>query len=331
MKLMRIGLPTALVVAIAGGLSSLIAGCDASHSGTYREYSQLENGDAPADSAAQDASREAGTSEPAAASPDAAAETRSMSDEGPITASARAETAEPTPEAQAKTQSVASVVDSPLADSELGTGSPASSAANPATQNSDSASAEPTPATAAEARDAAAGASATGVTTPAGPGAQVPAAAAKAEPAVPRKVELLVKDREFKVEGPEDALRVSYDDLDLLKVLNMEPVIAEAPHLMPDWLKNLDGRRIRIRGFMYPNMLETGIKQFVLARDNQICCFGRDPKLYDVFGVQMRNGETTDYILGRPFDVVGVFHIQPIIEEGEIYQLYAIDDAIVIQ
>jgi hypothetical protein len=100
---------------------------------------------------------------------------------------------------------------------------------------------------------------------------------------------------------------------------------------MPDWLKHLDGRRIRIRGFMYPTEVESGIKHFMLARDNQICCFGRNPKIYDLFWVHLREGETTDYILGRPFDVVGVFHIQPIIEDGTIYQLYVMDDAVVIQ
>jgi hypothetical protein len=124
---------------------------------------------------------------------------------------------------------------------------------------------------------------------------------------------------------------VSYDDIDLLKVLNMEPVTPDAPNLMPKWLKDLDGRRIRIRGFMYPPYEETGLTWFILARDNQICCFGRDPKIYDVFTVQLRKGVTTDYIQGRPFDVVGVFHIRPVVEDGKIYDIYAIDDAIVIE
>lgn len=152
-----------------------------------------------------------------------------------------------------------------------------------------------------------------------------------AESERPREVKVLVKNREFKVEGPENAVRVSYDDIDLLKVLNMDPVTPDAPNLMPDWLRNLDGRRIRIRGFMYPPFQETGIKTFALARDNQICCFGRDPKIYDVFSVRLREGVTTSYIQNRPFDVAGVFHVRPIAEEGQLFQLYEIDDAIVIE
>jgi hypothetical protein len=157
---------------------------------------------------------------------------------------------------------------------------------------------------------------------------EIPVEAPRPEP---REITLLVPHREFRVEGPEGAIRVSYDDIDLLKVLNMEPVPANCVDYFPDWLRNLDGQRIRIRGFMYPPFETTGIRGFVLARDNQICCFGRFPKRYDVIDVFMRRGVTTDYIQNRPFDVVGTFHIQPEDDDGELYQLYVIDDAIVIE
>ena len=143
------------------------------------------------------------------------------------------------------------------------------------------------------------------------------------------KVKVLVKSRKFKTEGPENAIRVSYDDIDLLKVLNMDPVTLDAPKLMPQWLKDLDGKRIRIRGFMYPPFQETGLENFLMARDNQICCFVRKAKIYDLFPVSMRKGITTNYIDNRPFDVVGVFRIKAEVEDGEFLPLYAIEDAIV--
>lgn len=154
------------------------------------------------------------------------------------------------------------------------------------------------------------------------------------EPTViePREVKLLVPERTFQEQGREKALRVTFDDVDLLKVLNMEPVQADAPKLMPSWLKGLDGQRIRLRGFMYPTFQDTDIEVFLLARDNDICCFGRSPKVYDIIKVSMKDGETTDYIQGRPFDVVGIFHIA---EEAEIAKdalpkLYSMTDAVVI-
>jgi len=149
----------------------------------------------------------------------------------------------------------------------------------------------------------------------------------KLEPRVPR---VLVTERRFNVEGPEDSIRVTYDDIDLLRVLNMEPVIPDALKLFPDWLKSLDGKRIRLRGFMYPAFSETGLTGFGFARDNDICCFGKNPKVYDLFAVKLRENVTTDYIQGRPFDVVGVFHILPASEEWNIFGMYRMDDAIVV-
>ncbi len=143
-----------------------------------------------------------------------------------------------------------------------------------------------------------------------------------------REIKLLIPSKTFKAEGTEKALRVSFDDVDLLKVLNMDPVIPEAPGMMPDWLKQLDGKRIRIRGFMIPPFSETDVRAFTLARDTQLCCFGRNPLPYDLIDVFLKEGAETEYIELRPFDVVGVFHIGEEIEPG---YLYSIDDAVVIQ
>ncbi len=45
----------------------------------------------------------------------------------------------------------------------------------------------------------------------------------------------------------------------------------------------------------------------------------------------MREGVTTDYILNRPFDVIGTFHIDPIMEsDEEFYSMYRIKDATIV-
>ena len=149
-------------------------------------------------------------------------------------------------------------------------------------------------------------------------------------PEEPREIRLLIPEKNFRTEDSGQVLRVNYDDIDLLKILNMEPVPADAPDHFPNWLRELDGKPIRIRGFMYPHMLESGITRFALARDNGICCFVRKPKIYDVIPVRLRDGAETDYIDGRPFDVAGVFHIRPEADEDGLFGLYEIDDAVVI-
>ncbi len=145
-----------------------------------------------------------------------------------------------------------------------------------------------------------------------------------------RDPKLLIPEKTFRKEGKEGAIRVSFDDIDLLKVLNMEPVPEDAVKMFPAWLSELDGKRVRIRGFMFPTMSQKGITYFQHVRDNEICCFGRTPKIYDRISTVLKKGETTDYIQGRPFDVIGTLRIDPIYIDGEWLQLYMLEDAIVI-
>lgn len=145
-----------------------------------------------------------------------------------------------------------------------------------------------------------------------------------------RKMELLIPEKDFRVEGPEAAIRVSFDDIDLLKVLNADPVPLDVEQHLPAWLSGLNGKMIRIRGWMYPPNQETELPGFLFVRDNQICCFGRKPMVYDKFGVRLREGVTTDYIQGRPFDVVGKMIVKSKILNDELFWLYQIEDAIII-
>lgn len=147
-----------------------------------------------------------------------------------------------------------------------------------------------------------------------------------------REIKLLVPEKRFAKASADGTLRVTFDDIDLLKILNMEPVPLDAINHFPDWLLDLEGKRIRIRGFMMPDAFqETGLRGFTLARDNEICCFGRDPKVYDLIVVRMKEGTTTDFMPQRPFDVVGTFHfLPPEPEDKVLFRLYEIRDAEVI-
>lgn len=146
-----------------------------------------------------------------------------------------------------------------------------------------------------------------------------------------REIELRIPEKRFAKADKEGTLRVTFDDIDLLKILNMEPVPLDAIDHFPDWLQNLEGQRIRIRGFMMNEFQETGLLGFTLARDNEICCYGRDPKVYDLIMVRMREGTTANYMPRVPFDVEGTLHFLPP-EPGDriLFRLYAIRDAKVI-
>jgi hypothetical protein len=79
--------------------------------------------------------------------------------------------------------------------------------------------------------------------------------------------------------------------------------------MLPESIEALAGQRIRIRGFILPTPQRRGIKQFVLVRDNQECCFGPGAALYDCILVEMQPGQTAEFSI-RPVAVEGTFDIR---------------------
>lgn len=147
-------------------------------------------------------------------------------------------------------------------------------------------------------------------------------------PAGAREIKLLVPDKKFATEKKLKALRMSFDDIDLLRILNMEPVVANAADHLPPWLKELDGKRVVLRGWMFPVEVNSGIRKFLFTRDNGTCCFGPNAKIYDKIGVDLRKGLTVDYISSKPFDVAGTLRIDPYLnEEGRLEMLYRLENA----
>jgi hypothetical protein len=140
------------------------------------------------------------------------------------------------------------------------------------------------------------------------------------------------RPRTFAVEGPGGAIRLTFDDLDLLKIINMDDVSPDCVSRMPQWMRDLNGRKVRIRGFMKPSDVQTGLPQFLFVRSTDLCCFGPKGKVYHWAAVMLKEGTTTDYIELKPFDVVGTFRIEPIqLDDDTVFLLYHIDDAAILQ
>ena len=121
----------------------------------------------------------------------------------------------------------------------------------------------------------------------------------------------LPSEKTFEVEGPEEALRVAFHDLELRQLLGIKEIPVDVEGRLPEWLKNLNGKIVRIRGAMYPTPLESGLKSFLLVPQNDLMHFGRRLHVDERVGVRMRKETTTDYISDRQFDVVGKFTIKP--------------------
>ena len=99
---------------------------------------------------------------------------------------------------------------------------------------------------------------------------------------------------------------INFDDLKF-------PIEKDQPFeesMLIESVRELDGRKVKLRGYILPTTLftETNIRQFVLVRDNQECCFGPGAALFDCVIVDMVPGESIDFVT-RPITVTGKFKI----------------------
>jgi hypothetical protein len=90
----------------------------------------------------------------------------------------------------------------------------------------------------------------------------------------------------------------------------------------PESLKRLDGRKVRIIGFMYPLQEGVNIQKFCLLRSTQTCCYGPKPQYNQYIFVEMV--KPTQFRRLNPVSCVGVFRVDPSPDEGFIYRMEGI-------
>jgi hypothetical protein len=90
----------------------------------------------------------------------------------------------------------------------------------------------------------------------------------------------------------------------------------------PENVKRLDGRKIRIIGFMYPLQEGANVQKFCLLRSTQTCCYGPKPQYNQYIFVEMV--KPTQFRRLDPVSCVGVFRVDPSPDEGFIYRMEGI-------
>lgn len=104
----------------------------------------------------------------------------------------------------------------------------------------------------------------------------------------------------YATEVPDGYARVSYEQL--------QPT--EPGQRVPQSALDLDGKRVFIKGYAYPGSQKSGIKQFVLCRDNGDCCFGGEPKLTDMIQVTLAEPLAMEYTTSLR-RLAGTFRVAP--------------------
>ena len=95
--------------------------------------------------------------------------------------------------------------------------------------------------------------------------------------------------------------------------------------VLTDKVKDLNGKAIRIRGYILPSFQQNGIKQFILVRDNMECCFGPGALLHDCIVVEMLPPATATFTV-RPVSVEGNFSVRELKDpDGNYLAIYHLD------
>ena len=93
---------------------------------------------------------------------------------------------------------------------------------------------------------------------------------------------------------------------------------------MPKRVKELDGKKVLMTGFMLPIDEVQNIKEFLLVKSLWSCCYGQPPDIHGIVRVVMPKGKTTDYFFD-PLKIVGTFKVEATVMDGycvDIYQLH---------
>lgn len=121
----------------------------------------------------------------------------------------------------------------------------------------------------------------------------------------------------YATEVPENHTRVQYNEIS-----SPDKNVVE----IPERALELNGQQVFIKGYAYPVDQKTGIRQFLLCRDNGDCCFGGTPKLTDMIFVRLKDPTSIDFS-PRIHKMAGRFRVEPGMGLNNFGVVYHLDDA----
>lgn len=121
---------------------------------------------------------------------------------------------------------------------------------------------------------------------------------------------------EVRPEGLEDHEDVSFDRLSSYAYEVFELKRGEqVKEQIPASVKALDGKKVAVKGFMLPyRNVGEGVTEFILLRNQGLCCFGTVPRMNEWVHVIMEEGKSAPYAMDQPITVFGTLAI------GEVYE-----------
>jgi hypothetical protein len=126
---------------------------------------------------------------------------------------------------------------------------------------------------------------------------------------------------------PGDAEKISFDDLNL----GMPADVVYRPFMLSDRVKELDGKRVSIMGYMHGGAgagSTRNIKEFILLKNTE-CKYGPKGQADHLAAVFMRKDKTIDF-QAKAVKIEGTLAIEPFTgEDGNTWRIFRLDDAVV--
>ena len=105
-----------------------------------------------------------------------------------------------------------------------------------------------------------------------------------------------------------------------------EEAMAVVEKQIPEAVKRYDGRRAQITGFMLPVKMEGQlVSQFLLMRDQMMCCYGVIPRMND--WVVVHTAKPVRYTPDVPVAFRGKLSVKAMQEQGFITGIYLLEEA----
>lgn len=120
--------------------------------------------------------------------------------------------------------------------------------------------------------------------------------------------------------GPRD---LSFEDLNI----DLKPDSVFEPWMLPLRIEELEGQRVRLRGFMCAAIFQLhNIHEFPLMREKE-CPYGPGGQAHHVAEVELRPGNTTEFSTDE-ICIEGIFKVKPYQgANGKTWSLYRLEDA----
>ncbi|MFT7619021.1 MAG: hypothetical protein ACI97A_002669 [Planctomycetota bacterium] len=93
---------------------------------------------------------------------------------------------------------------------------------------------------------------------------------------------------------------------------------------LPQAVRDLDGKKVALVGFMYPSKEYEDIHEFLLVESMWTCCFGEPPQVTQVVKTNLDPEAPGLWVITTPIIVHGTFHVEIEKDEGWIIGVYRI-------